>query len=132
MSIFGGAAGPCPCGSGLPYAACCGPLLAAESLAGTPEAVMRSRFTAYVMGDTAHLLRTWHPRTRPKTLDLQGAPRWTELVVDRASGGGPDDDEGVVEFRARFVANGRPGELHEVSRFERRGGRWLYVDGDVD
>lgn len=128
MSAFGRVEDTCPCGSGEAYAVCCGPLVRAEALAATPEALMRSRYTAYVVGDTAHLLRTWHPRSRPRTLALPHL-QWTGLLVERSSGGGPDDEAGVVEFRAHFVADGRPGELHEVSRFERRAGRWFYVDG---
>lgn len=132
MNVLGRAEGPCPCGSGEAYAVCCGPLVRAEALAGTAEALMRSRYTAYVVGDTAHLLRTWHPRSRPRTLALPHHLEWTGLLVERTSGGGPDDQTGVVEFRARFVDAGQPGVLHEVSRFERRAGRWFYLDGDVD
>lgn len=122
----------CPCGSGDPYAACCGPLLRAEVLAQTAEQLMRSRFTAYALGDVAHLERTWHPGHRPAEIDLDDNPAWTALDVVSTEGGGPDDAEGVVEFRARWSAGSRSGELHEVSRFARRGGRWVYVDGDVD
>lgn len=132
VSVLGHRAGPCPCGSGEPYAACCGPLLDSEALADTAEALMRSRYTAYALGDREHLVRTWHPRHRPATLDLDDNPTWTGLVVLATEGGGPHDSEGVVEFRARWSAGARSGELHEVSRFERRAGRWFYVDGDLD
>jgi len=89
---------------------------------------MRSRFTAFRAGDAAHLERTWHPRTRPETVDLDPALRWERLeVVDTARSG----DEGFVEFRAHWREGSRRGVLHERSRFARRGGRWLYVDGDV-
>ncbi|HEU5144158.1 MAG TPA: YchJ family protein [Dermatophilaceae bacterium] len=130
-SVLGRTPSRCPCGSGATYAACCAPLVRAQALAQTAEALMRSRYTAYAVGDVEHLLRTWHPRTRPVALDLDDGPRWTGLVVEHASGGGPGDTEGTVEFRARWSGPGGSGELHEVSRFERRGGRWLYVDGDA-
>lgn len=131
MNAFGlGAA--CPCGSGEAYAACCGPLLRAEALAETAESLMRSRYSAFVVGDVDHLLRTWHPRTRPSRLDLDDELHWTGLEVEAVAGGGPDDTTGLVEFRARWAVHGRTGELHELSRFERRAGRWLYVDGDTD
>lgn len=134
MSVprVGTALSRCPCGSGATYAACCGPLVRAEALAETAEALMRSRYTAYALGDAEHLLRTWHPRTRPVTLDLHDNPTWTGLVVVATEGGGPGEVEGVVEFRAHWSAGGRSGELHEASRFERRAGRWFYVDGVVD
>ncbi len=102
---------------------------------------MRSRYTAFATGAADHLFRTWHPRTRPGTVDLDPSTRWTGLTVLRTVDGGPEDDHGVVEFVAswdgRGVRSAGPGgagrgELHEVSRFSRRGGRWLYVDGDHD
>ena len=120
---------PCPCGSGRPYAACCGPLHDGEP-APTAEALMRSRYSAYVLGRTDHVFRTWHPRTRPD--DLATPPMtWLGLEVVRTEDGGPDDDTGVVEFLARHQGPRGVERLHEVSRFERRRGRWVYVDGDV-
>jgi SEC-C motif-containing protein len=127
--------GPCPCGSGAAFGDCCGPVVGGERLAETAEALMRSRYTAFATGSADHLFRTWHPRTRPADVELDASIRWTGLVVLRTEAGGPDDDHGVVEFVASWVGSadtggaGR-GELHEVSRFARRAGRWLYVDGD--
>ncbi len=100
---------------------------------------MRSRYTAFATGAADHLFRTWHPRTRPAAVDLAASTRWTGLTVVRTEGGGPEDDHGVVEFVASWeepgVGSAGPGgsargELHEVSRFSRRAGRWLYVAGD--
>ncbi|MER7070075.1 YchJ family metal-binding protein [Terrabacter sp. NPDC000476] len=127
--------GSCPCGSQRPYAGCCGPLLAADRQAVTAEELMRSRYTAFARGDVGHLVRTWHPRTRPDDLELDPSTRWTGLTVLRTERGGPQDTDGVVEFVARWrepSARGavRTGELREVSRFTRRAGRWVYVDGD--
>lgn len=127
MSAFGAGSAACPCGTGEPYAVCCGPLLRAEVLAETAEALMRSRYTAYAVGDVAHLLRTWHPRTRPTDVDLDGVT-WTALSVLRVQDGRPDDDTGIVEFVASWSGPRGTGRLHEVSRFERRAGRWLYRD----
>ena len=111
------------CGSGARFDGCCGPLLEGEP-APTPERLMRSRYTAFVRGDVAHLLRTWHPRTRPAELTIDPAMRWHGLdVVDTAA----DGDTGVVEFRARWSDGDEKGVLHERSTFARRGGRWLYV-----
>jgi SEC-C motif-containing protein len=162
-------AGPCPCGSGVPFAACCGPLLDGQP-APTPERLMRSRFTAFRVGDAAYLQRTWHPRTRPPAVELDAGVRWQRLEIVTAAQPGdaarpgdaprpgdaaqpgdatqpvaaarpgeaarPGDptqsgDEGFVEFRAHWSGGGRSGVLHERSRFARRGGHWLYVDGDV-
>jgi SEC-C motif-containing protein len=114
----------CPCGTGRPYDACCGPLHLGAEQAGSPEQLMRSRYSAYAVGDTAYLLRTWHPRTRPVDLVLDPATRWTGLVVHDA---GADE----VEFTASWSQDGGTGSLRERSRFEVRGGRWLYVDGET-
>ncbi len=90
---------------------------------------MRSRFTAFAIGDSAHLLRTWHPSTRPATLDLDDSVRWTRLdILDRQQGG-PFDEEGVVEFEAFHRGPHGAGSLHERSRFVRERRQWLYVDG---
>ena len=111
---------PCPCGSGATYDACCGPLLANRVQAATPEQLMRSRYTAYVVGDADHLFRTWHPRTRPEDTTPDRSTRWTGLQVLATEGD-------TVEF----VASWDGGRMHEVSRFEQRAGRWFYVDGDL-
>lgn len=120
----------CPCGSGGPYADCCRPLLRGEREARSASALMRSRYTAYVRGDEAYLLRTWHPTTRPAALDLGGV-EWRGLDVVAADGG--DAGEATVTFVAHWAdADGEPGTMRETSRFVREGGTWLYVDGDVD
>jgi SEC-C motif-containing protein len=123
----------CPCGSGTSYDACCGRLHRGAALAVTAEELMRSRYTAYAVGDTDHLFRSWHPRTRPENLATQaeGGLSWHGLEIVDTGAGGPDDDTGEVEFRARYRAGAVTGALHERSRFVRRAGRWVYVDGDV-
>lgn len=92
---------------------------------------MRSRYSAFAVGDAAYLLRSWHSRTRPKTLTLDPGQRWTRLEIVAATGGGVFHTEGTVEFRAHYRAGGRRGVLHERSRFLREDGRWVYLDGDV-
>ena len=87
---------------------------------------MRSRYTAYVRGDVAHLLGSWHPSTRPPVLELDPAIRWTGLEV-LAADGGLLDTVGSVHFRAAFVRSALPGVLEERSRFARDSGRWAYV-----
>jgi len=118
----------CPCGSGLTYAQCCGPWhsgLAQGQHAPTPEALMRSRYSAYVKGHIDYLLATWHPSTAPGELELPPV-KWLELDIRHAEATG---DAGVVEFIARLRDAGRGARLHEISRFVREDGRWLYIDG---
>lgn len=88
---------------------------------------MRSRYTAFVVGHADHLFRSWHPRTRPEEVRADPDVTWLGLTVLRTEAGGPGDDTGVVAFRARFRDRRGEQELHETSRFERRGGRWVYV-----
>jgi SEC-C motif-containing protein len=97
--------------------------------AATAEQLMRSRYSAFALGDAGYLLATWHPRTRPTTLDLDPDVRWTGLEVLATTGGSPLGTEGTVEFRAHHVVGGRAGAQHERSRFLRDGGRWRYLDG---
>lgn len=97
----------------------------------TAVALMRSRFAAFRDGDAAWLLHTWHPSTRPARLDLSDNPRWRGLQIVDTVAGGPQDVEGVVEFRATFIGREGMEVLHERSRFVREHGRWLYVDGEM-
>jgi SEC-C motif-containing protein len=119
---------PCPCGGGA-YAACCGRFHAgAEPV--TAEALMRARYSAFARGDTAFLIRTSHPMDRarqdPRALRAACAAGWSGLEIVAVAGGGPDDRDGMVHFRACH----RGGMLEERSRFIRdRSGAWIYRDG---
>lgn len=92
---------------------------------------MRSRYTAFARGDARYLIDSWHPETRPATLDLPNPPaeRWIGLEV--RSTRSLDDGHAEVEFVARYRVGGRAYRLHETSRFARLAGRWYYVDGDI-
>jgi SEC-C motif-containing protein len=134
---------PCPCRqretAPLRYADCCGRWhegLSRGEHAPTPEALMRSRYSAYALAQATrvaprglldYLAHTWHPSTAPRPLQL-GPLKWTGLEVLRHEASG---DAGVVEFVAHHKVNGRAARLHEVSRFVREAGAWLYVEGVV-
>lgn len=122
-------ASTCPCGSQLAYVACCGPY---HDGAAAPDAaaLMRSRYSAYVLGIEPYLLATWHASTRPAQIDVDAAPApgWLGLEVRRHIVTGPDT--ATVEFVARYRIAGRAQRLHELSRFVREAGRWVYVDGE--
>lgn len=115
----------CPCGLGLSYAECCARAHRGTAPA-TAEALMRSRYAAYALGDEAYVLASWHPKTRPASAGPDPSLRWTGLDVLGTSGGGLFDAEGVVEFRAHYRDGGRPGDMRERSRFTRHEGRWVY------
>lgn len=127
----------CPCQSGQSFEACCGPILAGAP-APTALALMRSRYTAYARGDVVHLARTLAPEHRAgfDTADVSAGmktTRWLGLEILDTEAGGTDDSTGIVEFVARFQAQGQTHALHERSRFRRDGGdnRWVYVDGET-
>ena len=111
---------PCPCDSKSTYGECCGPRLSGQRPAQTPEALMRSRYTAYVLRDVAYLQATWHPRTRPERLELAQI-NWLGLTVRRAAGD-------TVSFTASYNLRGRQA-MRERSTFVREGGRWFYLNG---
>jgi SEC-C motif domain protein len=119
----------CPCGTGLPYAECCGRLHDGSATAAAAEQLMRSRYSAFAVGDPAYLLATWHPSTRPPSLELDPTVRWTGLDVLATSDGGLLASEGTVEFRAWYRHEGETGSQHETSRFVREDGAWTYLDG---
>ena len=95
--------------------------------APTPEVLMRSRYSAYVVGQIEYLLGTWHPSTAPGELELSPV-KWLSLEVRHSEETG---DAGVVEFVALFRVNGRAQRMHEISSFVRQDGRWSYIDGQM-
>ncbi len=116
----------CPCGSA-DYAACCARY---HNGAAAPDAesLMRSRYSAYVLKLEPYLLATWHPDTRPVTLDLaDDAAKWLGLQVKKYMV--KSADSASVEFIARYKIAGRAHRLHEISQFSRQDGLWFYVDG---
>ncbi|WP_198651743.1 YchJ family metal-binding protein [Salinicola sp. RZ23] len=133
------ATSPCPCGSGRNYADCCQPHHLGETLPATPEALMRSRYSAFALGNLGYYLyHTWDPDTRdkaltPELLDQRDCD-WLGLEIIESSARG---SQGTVTFKAYYrPLNPAPGAkqamLHERSRFRRRQGRWRYLDGEID
>ena len=121
----------CPCGLGAAYETCCGRYHEGPQhlLAPTPEALMRSRYSAYALGLRDYVLDTWHASTRPEQMQrFDSGVKWLGLTVKRAWTASAD--EGFVEFVARNrPRGGGPAErLHELSRFVRNEGRWQYLD----
>lgn len=122
--------GECPCGSGLSYAACCEPIISGTAPAPTAVALMRSRYSAFAVGDSEYLLASWLPAMRPRTLELDDSIEWRRLQIRDVTDGGEDDNEGTVEFVAHCWDSERREyrRQHENSRFVRAGGRWFYAE----
>ncbi|QEK91810.1 hypothetical protein E2544_08295 [Achromobacter insolitus] len=126
-------ANACPCGGPKPYLECCGRWHEGPQAmqAPTAEALMRSRYSAFVLDKLPYLLATWHSSTRPAALELNPPDlKWLGLAVKKALV--QDADHATVEFVARSRQAGRAHRLHELSRFVREDGRWYYVDGDLN
>jgi SEC-C motif-containing protein len=125
----------CPCGRGETLEACCGPVLGGAA-AQTAEDLMRSRYTAYTLGNIDHVVATHDPATRD-TVDRAASEAWSKqstwlgLDVLATEAGGAADETGMVEFVAKFTLAGRVQQHHERSRFRKEDGHWYYVDGDV-
>lgn len=122
----------CPCDSGALYSACC-VVFHDGTAAPTAETLMRSRYSAYVLGLDDYLLQTWHAATRPVTLSLEldgdTPTKWLGLEVKQAII--IDDHRATVAFVARYKVAGKAETMHELSQFLRVDGRWYYVDGTV-
>jgi SEC-C motif-containing protein len=121
----------CPCGSAEVYPLCCGRFHSGTAAAPTAEQLMRSRYSAFAVGDAQYLYSTWDRAGRPAHIELDDDTSWTRLEIIETVRGGPFDTDGVVEFRAHYRAAGRRGSRHERSWFAKRGGRWVYVGGDT-
>lgn len=121
----------CPCESGKSYSLCCEPCHQGVPTANA-EALMRSRYSAYVLGLAQYLLDTWHPDTRPSSLNLSEdiATKWLGLSIKRFEQ--TSETSAIVEFIARYKVGGQKAErLHEVSQFQLTD-RWYYVSGEIE
>ncbi|MFI6688995.1 YchJ family protein [Streptomyces sp. NPDC050485] len=118
----------CPCGLPAAYAECCGRYHAGTAAAPTAEALMRSRFSAFAVQDGPYLLRTWHPDTRPESIDFELGMRWIRLEILDTTDGSAFHTTGTVTFRAHYSSGGEAGSLYEQSRFSRVDGAWVYLD----
>ena len=127
----------CPCTSGRPFAECCGPILAGTAKAATAEALMRSRYAAFVKNDMAYLGASLVAAKRPgfsaSTIAAWNADVvWKGLEILETAQGGPDDERGEVRFVASYEKDGQAGDIREHARFRKKGGRWYYLDGKLE
>lgn len=124
---------PCPCQSSLDYAVCCGKYHKGKLQAPTAETLMRSRYSAYAMGNAQYLFRTWHESTRPslKSLKDSGPQSLIKLKILSTQAGGENDNKGIVEFIVSSYSPSLMGEINqhkEKSLFARVKKRWVYID----
>ena len=122
----------CSCNSQKEFSQCCGPYLAGTAKPPTAEALMRSRYSAYVHGNFSYLLDTWHASSRTSAdFGAMTGIRWNGLEIIAVEAGGPDEQEGMVEFKVYYQEAGAPLILHEKSRFIKEEDQWFYVNGTV-
>lgn len=123
----------CSCQSGQSYVLCCGRYHKGKLHAPTALALMRSRYSAYVIGNAQYLYRSWHVSTRPALQSLRDSchdesQKFTSLDIIALTKGGVDDETGTVEFIATYDSNGKSEKLHENSKFSRLNGHWVYFE----
>lgn len=124
----------CPCCSGNSFADCCEPIISGKQEATTSLELMRSRYTAFTQANVDYLLHSHAAKTRP-VKDRKNIERWAKSVIWmglsilQTEAGEATDEIGYVEFKATFLENGQPGQIHEKSLFLRENGKWVYVSG---
>ncbi len=122
----------CLCGSGVDDQQCCGPYHSGEKIPATAEALMRSRYSAYVLRNAVYLQETWGANKRPEKIDFSREKTdWLRLEVIETKKGGIKDSKGVVAFKAFFMQDGEEHVMNEVSRFTKINGRWFYLGGVI-
>ncbi|MDR1318646.1 MAG: YchJ family protein [Treponema sp.] len=126
----------CPCGSGRAISDCCGPYITGKSKAPTAEALMRSRYSAYVEHAVDYIIKTCIHDVKDdvdikQTRDWSEKSRWLGLKIISAEKGGPGDTEGTVEFEAAYERDGLKDIHHEKARFKKQNGEWFYDEGDI-
>lgn len=127
----------CPCGSGKPYADCCEPIIKGAAAAPTAEALMRSRYSAYVTHNIDYIASSCVRENDQAEIDMEETRRWSEestwhgLKIIRTEKGGEADTKGVVEFTAEYTRGGLRDVHHETANFEKRNGAWVYTTGTL-
>jgi SEC-C motif domain protein len=126
----------CPCASGKPFAECCEPIIKGVRIADTAEALMRSRYSAYVKTEVDHVIKTTSPDQRDG-LDERATrawsmhAKWHSLQIVSTEKGGPQDEDGTVEFIASYTEAGTFKTHHERGAFKKKDGQWYYVEGEM-
>ena len=121
----------CPCESGKSFKDCCQAYIEQTSEAPTAEALMRSRYTAFVLLNEEYLRYSWHPDNCPEKIHLNKTTKWLGLRIKKIVGGSMNEKNAKVEFVARSKIDGKASRLHENSRFTRFNNRWVYLDGEI-
>ncbi len=122
----------CLCDSNITYSECCNRFHTGTEKPQTAELLMRARFTAYAMRNVDFLLSTWDKNKRPKEIDFSKEPvEWVRLEIINTKKGLSQDNKGIVEFKAFYLLEGEEHVMREVSRFHRKDGKWLYLEGIV-
>ena len=127
---------PCPCGTGTPLGECCARYITGAAAAPTAEALMRSRYTAYVLGEIDWIVASHDPAgtddvDRSSTEKWSKEARWKGLEIRSKDKGQPGDETGAVEFVATYQIGNQAVAHHEAARFKTIDGRWYYMDGDM-
>lgn len=122
----------CPCGQPVGFSQCCGPIVDGQRHALSAEELMRSRYSAFSLGDShpgaaAYLLHSWDSDTRPNSIEFEAGRSWQGLVVHESSKGGAFDNTGTVRFTATYLEGGQTHTQSELSSFRKLEGRWVYV-----
>jgi SEC-C motif-containing protein len=121
----------CYCKSAVNFKLCCEPVINGTHPAKTAEGLMRSRYTAFCIHDQHYLLQTWHPSTRPESLEFEPQQQWLGLKIVTTHDGNQGHAKGQVEFIARYKIQGRAYRLHEISDFLWQDERWYYTQGKL-
>ncbi len=124
----------CPCGTNHPYSACCEPIISGRKEAVTALELMRSRYSAFTQANVDYLMRSHSVKTRPvkerKSIEKWAkSVVWMGLTILNTEAGETNDETGYVEFKALYLENGKPEQIHEKSLFHRENGKWVYVSG---
>ncbi len=121
----------CPCGSDKGYKNCCSIPHQNIAIAVTSEQLMHSRYTAFVLGKGDFLMISHHSMTRShvnisELIRWAQSMKWMKLEIIKTQDGGPNDESGIVEFKAHFKSRGKKEVLHQRGKFIREYGNWVY------
>lgn len=125
----------CPCGSSVDYNECCEPYIKGEKAPETAEKLLRSRYSAYTKGEIDYIAETIHPE-QLQYHDHKATQKWSEeskwhgLEVLNIEKGQEGDEEGLVEFKAKYTQKIETHTHHEMAIFKKEEDKWFFYDGE--
>lgn len=126
----------CPCGSGVEYVQCCQLFHKGTKQTSSAEMTMKARYSAYVKGEIGYIEKTHNPNKKEE-FNVEEVTAWSKnaiwlgIEILNVHQGSERDHDGVVEFIASYMIEGKKLRHRERSSFQKINGEWFFMDGEM-